>query len=80
MEPQSPLAAARAKSHAPSNDGDGPAPQGSLLNGALAQAGIDPRFLYVTNAVEHFKLELGANAGMHKTAASPLTGADSPCW
>jgi sigma-B regulation protein RsbQ len=28
-----------------------------LLNGALAQAGIDPPFRYVTNAVEHFKLE-----------------------
>src|ERR1700741_4918375 len=34
-------------------------PAGQLLDAALAEAGIDRRDVYVTNAVKHFKWERG---------------------
>jgi uracil-DNA glycosylase family protein len=37
-------------------------PSGKLLDAALADAGIDRRNVYVTNAVKHFKYERGAKS------------------
>jgi len=37
-------------------------PSGKLLDAALADAGIDRRTVYVTNAVKHFKYERGAKS------------------
>ncbi|MBK5189213.1 MAG: UdgX family uracil-DNA binding protein [Gemmatimonadaceae bacterium] len=43
-------------------------PAGKLLDAALAEAGIDRKTVYVTNAVKHFKYERGAksNRRIHK--------------
>ena len=40
-------------------------PAGALLNRALAQAGIDRRQAYVTNAVKHFKFEPRGKRRLH---------------
>jgi uracil-DNA glycosylase family protein len=37
-------------------------PAGKLLDAALAEAGIDRKSVYVTNAVKHFKFERGAKS------------------
>jgi uracil-DNA glycosylase family protein len=42
----------------------GPAVQ--LLDKAMAEAGVDSKRVYVTNAVKHFKLELRGKRGLHK--------------
>ena len=44
-------------------------PAGQLLNRALAQAGLNRKSLYVTNAVRHFKFELRGKRRIHKTPA-----------
>jgi uracil-DNA glycosylase family protein len=44
-------------------------PAGLLLDRALAQAGIDRRQSYVTNAVKHFKWEPRGKRRIHKTPA-----------
>jgi DNA polymerase len=44
-------------------------PAGQLLDRALAQAGIDRRICYVTNAVKHFKWEPRGKRRLHKTPA-----------
>lgn len=41
-------------------------PAGNLLSKALAQAGIDRRLTYVTNAVKHFNFEPRGKARLHK--------------
>jgi DNA polymerase len=46
-------------------------PAGQLLNGALEEAGIDRRSVYVTNAVKHFKFEQRGKRRMHQ---SPTAG------
>ncbi|HEY4043903.1 MAG TPA: UdgX family uracil-DNA binding protein [Rhodopila sp.] len=46
-------------------------PAGLLLNGALAEAGIDRGSVYVTNAVKHFKFEQRGKRRMHQ---SPTAG------
>jgi len=44
-------------------------PAGQLLDRALADAGIDRRTTYVTNAVKHFKYELRGKRRLHKKPA-----------
>jgi uracil-DNA glycosylase len=44
-------------------------PAGQLLDRALADAGIDRRDCYVTNAVKHFKWEPRGKRRLHKTPA-----------
>jgi len=41
-------------------------PAGQLLDGALEQAGIDRREVYVTNAVKHFKFEQRGKRRLHQ--------------
>ncbi|MES2152384.1 MAG: UdgX family uracil-DNA binding protein [Pseudomonadota bacterium] len=44
-------------------------PAGKLLERALAEAGLERRKLYLTNAVKHFKWELRGKRRIHKTPA-----------
>jgi DNA polymerase len=44
-------------------------PAGAVLDKALADAGLDRRTLYITNAVKHFKWELRGKRRLHKTPA-----------
>lgn len=44
-------------------------PAGRLLDQCLAEAGLDRRKLYVTNAVKHFKWEPRGKRRLHKTPA-----------
>jgi DNA polymerase len=44
-------------------------PAGRILDQALAEAGLDRKSLYVTNAVKHFKWEPRGKRRMHKTPA-----------
>ena len=41
-------------------------PAGELLDRALAEAGLDRRSLYLTNAVKHFKFELRGKRRIHQ--------------
>jgi uracil-DNA glycosylase len=41
-------------------------PAGILLDRALAEAGVDPRQAFVTNAVKHFKHEMRGKRRLHK--------------
>lgn len=41
-------------------------PAGRVLDTALASAGIDPRTIYTTNAVKHFKWEARGTRRLHK--------------
>jgi len=41
-------------------------PAGRILDRALAEAGIDRRRVYVTNAVKHFKFQLRGKRRLHK--------------
>lgn len=43
-------------------------PAGQLLDRAMAEAGLDRRTLYLTNAVKHFKYEIRGTAKLHKSA------------
>jgi DNA polymerase len=45
-------------------------PAGRVLERALADAGIDRRKVYVTNAVKHFKFEPRGKRRMHKKPAN----------
>jgi DNA polymerase len=45
-------------------------PAGRLLDKALAQAGLDRKRLYITNAVKHFKNEPRGKRRLHKTPAA----------
>jgi uracil-DNA glycosylase family protein len=44
-------------------------PAGTMLDRALAEAGLDRRKLYITNAVKHFRWELHGQRRLHKTPA-----------
>ena len=44
-------------------------PAGRILDRALAEAGVDRKLTYVTNAVKHFKWEPRGKRRMHKTPA-----------
>ncbi len=44
-------------------------PAGQLLDRALAEAGVERRLVYVTNAVKHFKWEPRGKRRLHKTPA-----------
>ena len=41
-------------------------PAGRVLDEAIAQAGIDRRQVFVTNAVKHFKFEMRCKRRLHK--------------
>jgi DNA polymerase len=41
-------------------------PAGKLLNGALAQAGIERKHVYITNIVKHFKSTVRGKLRIHK--------------
>jgi DNA polymerase len=43
-------------------------PAGQLLRRALAEAGLDPAALYLTNVVKHFKFEMRGKRRLHKRA------------
>jgi uracil-DNA glycosylase family protein len=45
-------------------------PAGKVLDKALADAGLDRKAAYVTNAVKHFKHELRGKRRLHKTPAA----------
>lgn len=51
-------------------------PAGVLLDRALAEAGIDRRLVYVTNAVKHFKWQPRGKRRLHKT---PRVGEVEAC-
>lgn len=42
-------------------------PAGHLLRKAVDDAGLDPRQLYITNAVKHFRFELRGKRRIHRT-------------
>ncbi|MFC6017255.1 UdgX family uracil-DNA binding protein [Plantactinospora solaniradicis] len=42
-------------------------PAGHLLRRAVDEAGIDPKHLYITNAVKHFRFEMRGKRRLHKT-------------
>ncbi|WP_322034137.1 UdgX family uracil-DNA binding protein [Paraburkholderia sp. J76] len=44
-------------------------PAGALLDAVLAEAGVQRKDVYVTNAVKHFKWELRGKRRLHKTPA-----------
>src|SRR5262245_27771644 len=51
-------------------------PAGQLLDRALAEAGIDRRKVYVSNAVKHFKFEPSGKFRLHK---KPMTSEIKAC-
>ena len=53
-------------------------PAGKLLDRALADAGIDRKATYVTNAVKHFKFEQRGKARLHKRPKAGEIGACLP--
>ena len=53
-------------------------PAGKLLDRALAEAGIDRRLVYLTNAVKHFKFEPRGKRRIHKKPDSAEIGACRP--
>jgi uracil-DNA glycosylase len=55
-------------------------PAGQLLDRALADAGIDRRDVYVTNAVKHFKYELRGRRRLHKKPAELEIAACRPWY
>ena len=46
-------------------------PAGQLLDRAMAEAGLDRRSVYVTNAVKHFKFTMRGKRRLHQTPESP---------
>ena len=53
-------------------------PAGMLLRELLADAGIDPREVYLTNTVKHFKFEQRGKARLHKRANAAEQAACRP--
>jgi uracil-DNA glycosylase family protein len=53
-------------------------PAGGLLRESLADAGIDPSRLYLTNTVKHFKFEQRGKARLHKRANAAEQAACRP--
>src|SRR5215469_3087500 len=53
-------------------------PAGKLLDTALAEAGVDRRKIYVTNAVKHFKWEARGKRRIHKKPSSAEIAACRP--
>ena len=53
-------------------------PAGRVLNESLAQAGIDPKRVYITNAVKHFKWEPRGQRRLHKKPNRAEMGACRP--
>jgi uracil-DNA glycosylase len=55
-------------------------PAGKLLDNALAEAGIDRKKVYVTNAVKHFKWEPRGKRRIHKKPNAAEIAACRLCW
>lgn len=53
-------------------------PAGQLLRELLAQVGLDPATLYLTNTVKHFKFERRGKARLHKRASASEQAACRP--
>lgn len=53
-------------------------PAGEVLDRALAEAGIDRRHVYVTNAVKHFKFEARGKRRIHQTPRASELAACRP--
>ena len=53
-------------------------PAGKILRRALAEAGIDPDKVYVTNAVKHFKFEERGKRRIHKKPKASEVAACNP--
>ena len=53
-------------------------PAGRLLRDALAEAGLDPARLYLTNTVKHFKFEQRGKRRLHKRASASEQAACRP--
>jgi DNA polymerase len=53
-------------------------PAGHLLQRALADAGVDPGFTYITNAVKHFKFEERGKRRIHKKPGNTEVEACGP--
>ena len=53
-------------------------PAGRVLDEALQQAGIDPKRVYTTNAVKHFKWEARGHRRLHKKPNRPEMNACRP--
>jgi DNA polymerase len=53
-------------------------PAGRVLSGALADVGIDPASVYVTNAVKHFKFERSGKRRLHKKPSAAEVRACRP--
>jgi uracil-DNA glycosylase family protein len=55
-------------------------PAGRLLDTALAQAGLDPGAVYITNVVTHFKWTRRGKLRIHKKPNAQEIEACRPCW
>ncbi len=53
-------------------------PAGQLLRKALAEAGLDPRSLYLTNTVKHFKFQRRGKRRLHQRANAAEQAACRP--
>ncbi len=53
-------------------------PAGKMLQKAMLEAGIEPRDVYITNAVKHFKFEKRGGRRLHKKPSGPEIAACRP--
>ena len=53
-------------------------PAGKMLHRAMQEAGIDPKDVYITNAVKHFKFERRGGRRYHKKPSGPEIAACRP--
>lgn len=53
-------------------------PAGRMLHKAMLEAGIDPKDVYITNAVKHFKFERRGGRRLHKKPSGPEIAACRP--
>lgn len=53
-------------------------PAGKMLHKAMLEAGIDPKDVYITNAVKHFKFEKKGGRRLHKKPSGPEIAACRP--
>ena len=55
-------------------------PAGKLLQATLKEAEIDPKQVYLTNVVKHFKWEPRGNRRIHKKPGAGEIAAAGPGW
>lgn len=53
-------------------------PAGKMLHKAMLEAGLDPKDVYITNAVKHFKFEKKGGRRLHKKPSGPEIAACRP--